>query len=505
MKVILMQPFFSRDVLSIGIKDFARIRGKYPPLGLAYIASVLLNEGNEVTIIDAELEELTFEEIKRRVTSANPDVIGIGCTDQTFLETKRTAEYVKIEFPDVPLILGGPVVIVYSHIILHASPCFDYAVIGEGESTVGPLLSALGNPVKLSKIPGIIYRENGNIKINQPLPYIENLDSIPFPAWHLLDVHKYSDILSKNKRYCVMITSRGCPFKCSFCDPLGRMGRKFRFRGPKNIFDEMALLKRDFDIQEITFYDDTFTLNKKRIVELCKIIVKEKMKIEWECRTRVDCVDDDLLRIMSEAGCIRIRFGIESANKKSLQFINKGIKLEQAKEAVRLSRKYSIETVAYYMLGIPGETEADVLNTIRFAKGLNTTYANFSVASFTNPNSEMFKWGAKNGLISSTYWEDLILGKEIGECYVSTKELPSKKVFEYVKKAHRAFYLRPRKILQLIIHVFKSSIPVSNFIRLFFNMLEGKRLRWTRRATRENQYKKCKMDYLRALICLLIF
>jgi anaerobic magnesium-protoporphyrin IX monomethyl ester cyclase len=472
MNIVLIQPYLSRDALfSIGIKNFAKVRGKYPPLGLAYIASILRENGHQVSIIDSEAEELGIDRLSKKVSDINPDVIGITGTDQTFIAVRDTARQLNELMPKVPIVLGGPVVAVYEDIILANNPWFDYAVIGEGENTINKLLDALGNIEELKKIDGIIYRVNGQCKINAASGYIENLDSVPFPAWDLLDMDKYNDILSKHSKYSIMIASRGCPFKCTFCDPLGRLGKKFRFRSAANIVAEMELLKKDYGVEEVAFYDDTFTVNKKKIDELCDILIKKNINMEWECRTRVDLVDEELLRRMHNAGCVRIRFGIESSNQKSLNFIKKGITLDQAKSAIVLCKKLKIETVAYYMLGIPGEIEADVLNTIRFAKELNTTYANFSATAFTNPKSEMFKWGAERGLISSTYWEDLVMGKEVGECYVSTRELPSEKVLEYVKKASLLFYLRPRKILPLVIHIYKSPVHISNYVRLFFNMI----------------------------------
>ena len=287
-----------------------RMRGVYPPLGLAYVAGALEEAGHTVKVADADAENLTTTSLADDIRKFCPDIVGMYCGALMINEVRKVAQLAKGINEEIITIVGGPHLSVYPETTVRF-PEFDIGVIGEGEITICEVVTGLQNRGDLSGIEGIVFTDNNEIVRTHPRSYISDLDTIPFPSWHLLPVRKYNDILTKTNRFATMITSRGCPFNCIFCSAECRLGRKFRFRSPENVLREIVLLRSDFGIEEVCFYDDTFTANMERVVRLCDEIINQGINIRWECRTRVDLISDELLRKMASAGCYRIRYGIE--------------------------------------------------------------------------------------------------------------------------------------------------------------------------------------------------
>jgi len=467
MKILLIYPRY-REISS----SLSRIlENKIPPLGLLYIGSALRDKGHEVKIIDAEEKNLNLEQLGELGKDYEPQVIGISTTTPAFRRARETAKYLKSILPNISVVFGGPHLASFPKISLEFEE-IDYGIVGEGEITICELIEALEKKQNPEKIKGIVFRKNNQIIQTEPREMIQNLDEISLPAWDLIDIKKYQGMMSK-KAFATMISSRGCPYNCFWCDPEGRFGKTFRGRSANNILEEIELLYNQYQIKEILFYDDTFTVDRERIVELCNKIIAKNWKLIWECRTRVNLVDEELIKLMAKAGCYRIRFGVESGNDEILKFVRKNITKDQVRKAFFWSKKYKIETFAYFMLGLPTETEQTVQETVNFAMELKPDYAMFSPTLVFNQGNDMFKWAAENGYIDKDYWTRYARGENL-ETYpvLNTPQLPKEKIIEYTKKAYRKFYLSPHFIFKTIkkINSFKKLI---NYFSLALEFMSG--------------------------------
>lgn len=447
MKILLVYPQYSDQVSSLG----RLLKNKIPPLGLLYIAAALEKAGHEVKIIDNETEEMPLEELGRLAKDWQPEIIGISATTVTFKKARETARHFKSILPQVPIIFGGPHLASFPKISLEF-PEIDFVVVGEGEITIVELVSALTSQQNqgLENIKGLAFKKDDQIIQNPLRPEVANLDELPNPAWHLIDLKKYHDVMSKKKRLATMMSSRGCPYNCLWCDPEGRFGKMFRARSANNILDEIDYLYQK-GIREIIFYDDTFTVNRDRIVDFCHKLIAKKLDLVWECRTRVNLVDDDLLRLMKKAGCYRIRFGVESGNDEILRFIRKNITKEQVRNAFNWSHKNHIETFAYFMLGLPQETEKTVEETIDFSLEIKPDFVMYSPTQVFNKSNDLFKWASERGYIAPDYWQRIARGEDLDMFPIlNTPQLPKEKVIAYTKKAYKRFYFRPAFIFKAI-------------------------------------------------------
>jgi anaerobic magnesium-protoporphyrin IX monomethyl ester cyclase len=361
------------------------IENPYPPLGIAYISAVLEQEGYVVRIFDFSLHpEKSVDEKINEVIEFKPDVIGITCMTNTYANALEIARRVK-KSRDIPIIFGGPHATVLPEETLDNGEV-DYVVTGEGEHTTLKLIKS--SREGLEDIPGIGYREDGNIHVNPPGPYIQNLDGLPYPARHLLDLEAYTLSAPDGGKMASVMSSRGCPYGCTYCFK-DLFGRRYRARSPEDIVEEILELKNKFGYNYIYFIDDLFTYDAGRVGKICSLIKEKNLEISWQCLARVDRVDYNLLKTMKEAGCFKIHFGIESGNPKILKRIRKAINLDQVREAVENCRKVGIKTKGYFMLGLPGDTEETMRETIKFAYDLRLDEWMFSVTT-PFPGTEMW-------------------------------------------------------------------------------------------------------------------
>jgi radical SAM superfamily enzyme YgiQ (UPF0313 family) len=454
MKIALLNPICTGDISSGYLNLFQKIRGKYPPLGLAYIAACLEKENHDVGIIDAEANGYSLDEVVCEAKKIEPDLFGITGMTMVFDRSRKVAKKLKETFPETKIVVGGPQLSVFPEETLKFSE-FDIGVVGEGEITFPELIGALESGKDVSKINGLAIRNSeGEPVRTPPRNYVENLDDLPMPAYHLLPMKKYQDILAKRDEYSTMITSRGCPYNCLFCDPTHRLGKKFRAMSGQKIVDEILYLHNQFGIREITFYDDTFTLNKKRITDMSLLLKKENIDLIWECRTRVDAIDRSLLKQMRDAGCYRIRYGVESGDPNILKVLRKDITLNEVDEAFKITHSLGIETMAYFILGAPTETVEILQRTIDFAIKLNPDYLNIGIMTLVSPGSDIFKLAVEEGRIDHDYWIKFINEEENDPVPYYETELLNKDVLTYyLKKAHRQFYFRPRYILRRAMNI----------------------------------------------------
>jgi len=353
LKVLLINaPAADIPIAGVDGKRLGLINIISPPLGTSYIAAVLEKEGVEVSLCDAQSLRMKLDDIGRSILEFRPDVVGISCFTPNYQQAQEVAELSKHLLPKVVTVIGGPHVSFTAGQTLRETPSIDVVVRGEGEETMLELVKAIAGKLPLTGIDGITYRVKHLIVNNADRAFIDDLDTLPFPARHLWS-EKY---IKRGMHEVPILTSRGCPFGCVFCSTSKMAGHLFRARSPANVVDELQSVVNDYDFNRFVFNDDTFTLDNKRAIDICNEIVERGLDITWACSTRVDSVTPELLSHMSEAGCNMIYYGIESGNQQILdRFVGKRITIEQAKNAVKLAHDAGITTVASYIIGFPGE------------------------------------------------------------------------------------------------------------------------------------------------------
>lgn len=416
-------------------------------LGFGYIAAVLEKEKIPVAVIDAPVLDLKQGQVISEAKKFKPSIIGFTSVTQEYPYVLKSARNFKKHFRECPIIIGG------SHVNcdLRATikqKCFDIAVLGEGEETMVELVHALEKGASLRKIKGLVYKQGGKIIINPPRPPIENLDQLPLPARHLFPpLTKYRSTPGSHKNLPIgsIITSRGCPFHCTFCDH-AIFGENLRLRDYKKVVDEIEVLVKDYGAREIRVWDDTFNFDAKRVINICKEIIKRKLVFSWTCQGRVNFVDLTTLRWMKKAGCWQISYGIESGNQQQLNRIKKGITLEMVRQAVAKTKKAGIEMKGFFMLGLPGDTEKTMQETIDFAKELDVDIAAFSI---TIPflGTEIYRQAIKDGELKPVSYNNYT-PYDLNKLSFVTKGLTEKIIFDYQKKAYREFYSRPKIFLR---------------------------------------------------------
>ena len=340
-------------------------------LGLAYLAGALMADGVEVKVADLDIlpVDQTESYYLKTLRDFQPEMVGITINTADRFNAFQIARITKRWSSAVPVVAGGPHVTFTAEDTLRNVGEIDIVVIGEGEATLAELCHAIGSGTGLAPISGTAYRKNGEVVVNASRGLIRNLDQVPFPARELFDIEKYdlSMPVPGHPRCIHMISSRGCPFKCSFCVAGKMAGGRIRMRSPENIIEEIIQIKEHYpDYKWLFFYDDNFTVSKTRVRQLLEGMARHKLDYYWGCYCRVDLVDHDLLKLMKEHGCRMISYGIESGSRHVQSLINKNIDLKQAGEAIRMTRDLGIVVKCSMFFNYPGETVRDVLKTLQF-------------------------------------------------------------------------------------------------------------------------------------------
>jgi anaerobic magnesium-protoporphyrin IX monomethyl ester cyclase len=369
---------------------------RFPPLGLGYIAAYLKQNGVSVEIVDCTF--LTQKQAIKKIVESQPKIIGI---QSMYSMKEKSLELAKLLKNNCELLVaGGALPTLNPDQFLDA---FHVVVVGEGEATMLELVNKFLNHENLSTIEGIVYRENGSTVKTASRDLQENLDQLPPPSRELFDNSPYMAYYHKKFGYKTtpLMTSRGCPFNCDFCSkPV--FGDSVRMRSADYIVGEIReVIRLGYD--RLWIADDCFTLNRQRLIEICDGIIKGNLRIDWECLSRVDTLDLEILTKMKHAGCVRIFFGIESGNDEILNLMNKKITTKQASDAVNLCREVGVKTGAFFILGYPGENAATILETVKFASSLPLDYLSFTLP-YPIPGTPLFE--RLNGSFLSTDWEE---------------------------------------------------------------------------------------------------
>lgn len=352
----------------------------YPPLGLAYLAAVLEQAGHECAIFDLSLAPNSSPEADAAsIVAFDPQLVGITAMTSVYQSALETATILKARLGR-PIVIGGPHATMFPDRLLTESPVLDYVVRGEGEMTLLELVEVLEGKRDLSSVTGLTYRVRGEVVSNPDRELLADLDSLPFPSRQHFDLNRYGLRTPEGQPMVTILSSRGCPYNCSYCFK-GIVGRTYRHRSPQNIVSEIKQVVDQTGIRSFYFIDDLFTADTKRLQELMELMVAEKLNVHWQCLGRVDRINPELLRSMHAAGCRRIHFGVESGNPDILKQISKGIKLDQVRQAVRWAKDAGIQVKGYFMLGLPGDTEATMQQTIDLAVELDLEEAMFSLTT----------------------------------------------------------------------------------------------------------------------------
>ena len=391
-----------------GLKDTKEHLACAPPIGLAYIAAVLRENDIDVKIIDAKSLNMTHMEICEAVLTEKPDLVGITIFTTQLRSALITAREIKKNLPSCKIVVGGPHVHPQHEELIRKEDSIDFCVRKEGEITMVELAKAISNRGDFRDILGLTFRDAGNkVIVNPDRPFIENLDTLPFPARDLLPNHVYRGSIGFGERskFTYISASRGCPFNCHFCS-VPNFWPKPRRRTVDNVIAEMEDIYTKFGIEYMRFTDEIFVLNKKWLNEFCQKMIDSKLnkKITWSCDSRVDLVNKEMLKNMNQAGCKVIFYGIEFGNQKILDDCGKRISLQQIYKAIDLSKKAGISPTGNFMIGYPTETKETIEDTINLAMELDLDFCSFSIVT-PFPGCELFDYCKKNGLLKTEDWE----------------------------------------------------------------------------------------------------
>ena len=423
-----------------------------PPLGLAYLAAISERRGHEVRVYDGNVER---QSLSQMVDQFRPHVVGISANTIQIKAAWRDASAVRA-LCEAAVVLGGPHPTILPAESLQ-QPGVDFVVRGEGEETWAELCAAIEGkrreewPQAVREIAGLSYNSPQGVQHNPNRPLLQDLDSLPFPAYHHFKMDRYTNLqptidATRGPSYPIL-TSRGCPYNCSYCCQIGP--RRWRDRSPESVVAEWSWLVQEMGAREIGVLDDSFNIDRKRVLRICDLLIQENLHhVPWIMINgiRANLVDEELLGRMRRAGCIRTAFGVESGNQRILdEVIGKSLTLEQVRRAFRAARAVGMETIGFFIIGLPGETEETIEDTIRFACELDPLVANFSMA-MPFPGTRMYQTVTEKGHLLVKDYDDYAFFE--GRAAFEMPGLPAELVKRKWKEAYRRFYWRPKRILR---------------------------------------------------------
>lgn len=449
MRLALVFNPFSYKLHEENLRIVQRYFGLFPPLSLAWVAAIAEKAGHEVTIIDARTLRLSKEDTLDRLKEFKPDMMGFMMTTYMFRETLEWIRFLRAGLK-IPVIVGGYNLRVYPKESVMPEE-IDFGCVNSAYYTVPALLSELDGRRKFDDVPGLVYKKNGEVIETPAYPEMEDFNDYPNPARRLLPNELYAEFPTERRNFTVMVTSKGCPRGCLFCEA-GRT--PYNPRSPAIVINEIEECYTNYGIREIDIFDYEFLINRKRAMAIFKLLQERNLDLIWACRARIDSVDEEMLREMKKAGCNRIYYGIESGVQAILDRINKGITLEQIRETIRLTRDNDIRALGFFLIGNPGETKQDIQETLKFAKSLDLDYVQFSKLT-AKPLTPM--WRDMTKQLGYDYWREYILGN------VEDQPLPrpwtdftNDEIDAIAKKAYVSYHSRP-------LFLIKSTLKVKSF------------------------------------------
>jgi len=437
-----------------------------PPLGLAWIASVLEDHGYEVRIVDSPTLGLSIGDFVKIVESWSPDVVGLSSLTPTIGLAYKAAKAVKAVDRGIKVVMGGVHATFMWHEVLEECPYVDYVVLGEGEETLLQLVETLKGRAKPESISGIALRnESGEAVQTGPWRPVD-LEKLPPPARHLLPMDRYT-VFNKPVRVAHIMASRGCPYGCIFCATSYYFGRRVRYRRVEQVLDEVAQCVDEYKTKTFAFTDDELTINRKWMEAFIKGLKERGLDIQWTCGARVDSVDERLLAKMFSSGCTMIYFGVESGSQETINKIGKRIDLRQAEKVFEVIRRIGGSAVATFILGFPWETVDNMKKTVEFALKLDPDYAQFTYAT-PYPGTPLYEMAKRYDLIVDHNWSHYTTLRPVMRGFHFTID-DVKAMFE---EAYAKFYMRLKFLIrQIRMRVFK------DFLRTILTNIVLPRLR----------------------------
>ncbi|GEM_PF-65122 len=454
-RVLLINPPRFSELIGKNPAIVEKHRGFNPPLGILSLAGFLETHGNfPIEVIDAQPSRYTYTELSEILRARAPaDVVGITAMTFTLIDVFKTCRLVRELMPQAKIVLGGPHVHLYPNETI-GRPEVDFLVQGEGEFAFLHLLNNLDHPAAWPAIKGLVYQdEHGAIVDNGIAPSAENLDELGMPARHLVNVRDYTSLLGRDNVITTMFTSRGCPYRCTFCDrPYSPVLSGFRCRSAAHVADEMEICLA-LGIREAFIYDDTFTVRRDRVFELCDEIERRKIRFRWDVRAHVNTMTPDLLRRMKSAGCDRIHYGVECGNDRMLKVIKKNATIAKVREVVAATKAVGMETLCYFIIGQQTETAPDIADTMSLARDLNPNYVHFTIFC-PYPGTEIYFKGVESGVIKEDVWRNFASDPRDGfELPVWEENFTRQELREMLVKCYKSFYLRPRFVARSLLRV----------------------------------------------------
>ncbi|MFW9782459.1 MAG: B12-binding domain-containing radical SAM protein [Candidatus Heimdallarchaeota archaeon] len=436
----------------------------YPPLGICYISAILKKFNFNVELIDQAAMGLSLQDIIRWVKKVDPDIIGFSTltVSGSGINAALTSKEIKNWNPDVYIVFGNRHATVNDYNILNKYPCIDICVRDEGENTFLELIRTIEKKDSLKNIKGITYRSNGKIVRNEKRELINNLDLLPFPDRKSLNFNykgSYGNLDLGPEKFAMIISSRGCPYQCTFCYGRRRVG--FRFRSIKNVMEEILYLDSE-GYKSLIFTDDNFTFSKKRIIKLCQLMRKNKIDMNWFCEGRVNQVSNEMLREMRRSNCRLLMFGIESANQRFLDYYKKNITPDQSLLAVRKARNAKIPfIVGSFIVGGPSENLNEIYNTLKFAQKLDLDFPLFNILGITPGTDVWDDMVQRKFLDEKIYWEE---GVRVSD--IDPNGVPTKVISNLILKMLKQFFANPKYLFKALLRTTRSSYRALKFMNI---------------------------------------
>ncbi|MDD5355130.1 MAG: radical SAM protein [Candidatus Omnitrophica bacterium] len=468
-----------KRILLIRTHKHLNAGGPIPPLGLLYIATAILKnfaDTYELKIINLGLNNLTVDDIICQIKSFDPYIVGMSVLTCEADIMHEIAKQVKATKKEIIVLVGGPHATLMKEGILHDYN-IDYGVIGEGENTIIELLHGLENSREIPDIKGIAYRSNKSIFCTQGAEHIADLDSLSIlpDAWELIDLKEYTRCANWNgagreKLYAPILTSRGCPFNCAFCNSRNIFGRGFRTRSPENVFSEILFLYRKYGVKEIHIIDDVFNFNSERVSRICSLIVNSGIdfSLAFPNGLRIDMMTEEMISSLKRAGTYKINYGIETAEPDMQRIINKELNLTCANDIINKTMNAGIITAGYFILGFPNESRENMMKTVRFALESNLDNAYFFKYTNFLDGGISEKKGKDEEKISHGH-NDL----HFYSLARSGVNMPEAELNNIILKAQQDFYLNPRRILRGILRAKHKLIYLRNLLNAFSLILQS--------------------------------
>ena len=428
---------------------------RFTPFGVLYLAGHLRRNDYpaDLRLLDLRSLSLTDEEIAGKLTECSPDLIGVSCLSNESVFTHKLVQLCKKTLPDVPVVIGGPYASgEWQHAL--GDPNVDYCVVGEGEQTFLEFLQALDAGRGPADVPGVAARdEEGQPFLRAPRAFIQDLDTVSFPAYDLIDLKEYSrkgnshlPSFKPRKMFTQMFTSRGCPYRCTFCHNI--FGKKIRFRSPASVLDELDWLVQEHGVREVHFEDDSFNIDMDRAKEICRQIIERdyRLRFAFPNGIRADHIDQELIKLFRRMGVYSIAYGIESASERVRQRIRKSLDLGRLNNAIRLTARHGIAVAGFFMIGFPHETAAEMDESFRFAWQSKLHIALFSrVVPF--PGTQLYRDALKEGFDYNRKLFDRISFEKIS---INLSAVPDEELEKKVRTGLRKFYMSPGRLWRLL-------------------------------------------------------